>query len=222
MAAETDSLRSTAAAPHLKRTLKLRHLIVYGIIIIQPTAPMGIYGVVSNAARGHVVTTILIAMVAMLFTAVSYGRMARVYPSAGSAYHLCGQGDPSAGRICRGMVHADGLSAESDHLRDLVQRRRAEHPARHSVCRLGGGRLSSSSRRSIFCGVQSSGRVNAVLALRMGIVVVIFLAYAIRYIALVARPIGGQWLTPFYDPGNFAAVAALSRHLDRRAHLHRL
>ena len=63
------------AVPGLRRTLKLRHLILYGIIIIQPTAPMSIYGVVSNAARGHVVTTILIAMVAMLFTAVSYGRM---------------------------------------------------------------------------------------------------------------------------------------------------
>jgi putrescine importer len=47
---------------------------------------MGIYGVVSNIAHGHVVTTILIAMVAMLFTAISYGRMARVYPRAGSAF----------------------------------------------------------------------------------------------------------------------------------------
>src|SRR6201995_6012883 len=79
------------AAPGLQRTLKLHHLILYGIIIIQPTAPMSIYGVVSNAARGHVVPTILIAMVAMLFTAVSYGRMARVYPSAGSAYTYVGQ-----------------------------------------------------------------------------------------------------------------------------------
>jgi amino acid transporter len=69
--AEADTLQPTGAAPHLRRSLKLWHLIVYGIIIIQPTAPMGIYGVVSNEARGHVVTTILIAMVAMLFTAVS-------------------------------------------------------------------------------------------------------------------------------------------------------
>src|SRR5664279_551483 len=75
----------------LRRSLKLWHLVVYGIIIIQPTAPMGIYGVVSNVAGGHVVTTILIAMVAMLFTAISYGRMARVYPSAGSAYTYVGQ-----------------------------------------------------------------------------------------------------------------------------------
>src|SRR5947207_14904424 len=52
---------------------------------------MGIYGVVNNAARGHVVTTILLAVVAMLFTAISYGMLARVYPSAGSAYTYVGQ-----------------------------------------------------------------------------------------------------------------------------------
>ena len=45
-------------------------------------------------------------------------------------------------------------------------------------------------------GVQTSGRVNSLLALGMGIVVVIFIADAIRYIAMVARPMGGQWLLP--------------------------
>ena len=52
---------------------------------------MSIYGVVSNVAGGHVATTILIALIAMLFTAISYGRMARVYPSAGSAYTYVGK-----------------------------------------------------------------------------------------------------------------------------------
>ncbi|MGH9711351.1 MAG: APC family permease, partial [Candidatus Acidiferrales bacterium] len=75
----------------LRRTLGLWDLILYGIIIIQPVAPMPSFGVVSNAARGHVVTAILIAMVAMLFTAISYGRMARVYPSAGSAFTYVGR-----------------------------------------------------------------------------------------------------------------------------------
>src|SRR6202789_4202573 len=82
---------SSATPVTLKRTLHLWDLIIIGIVIIQPIAPMGIYGVISNAARGHVVTTILIAMVAMLFTAVSYGKMARAYPSAGSAYTYVGQ-----------------------------------------------------------------------------------------------------------------------------------
>ena len=89
-----------AGAPGLRRSLKLWHLILYGIIIIQPTAPMSIYGVVSNAARGHVTTTLLVAMVAMLFTAVSYGRMARVYPSAGSAFtYVARELHPTAGYV---------------------------------------------------------------------------------------------------------------------------
>ncbi|MCP5112266.1 MAG: APC family permease, partial [bacterium] len=49
------------------------------------------FGVVSQVAHGHVVTTILIAMVGMLFTAISYGRMARAYPAAGSAYTYVGR-----------------------------------------------------------------------------------------------------------------------------------
>ncbi len=73
---------STAnSGPRLKRALTLWNLIIIGIVIIQPIAPMGLYGIVNNAAGGHVVTTILIAMVAMLFTAISYGMLARVYPS---------------------------------------------------------------------------------------------------------------------------------------------
>jgi putrescine importer len=41
----------------LNRTLGLWNLIIIGMVIIQPTAPMGIYGVISNKAHGHVVTT---------------------------------------------------------------------------------------------------------------------------------------------------------------------
>src|SRR5271157_2848585 len=82
---------STVSAPRLHRTLTLWDLILYGIIVIQPTAPMPAYGVFSNAGQGHVVTSILIAMIAMVFTAISYGRMARVYPSAGSAYTYVGR-----------------------------------------------------------------------------------------------------------------------------------
>ena len=85
------SADSKTAQPGLKRVLGLRELVLYGIIIIQPTAALPLYGEVSAKAHGHVVTTILIAMVAMLFTAISYGRMANAYPRAGSAYTYVGQ-----------------------------------------------------------------------------------------------------------------------------------
>ena len=82
----TGSGSAVGAGTRLHRTLGLWSLVMIGMVLVQPTAPMGIYGVISNKAHGHVVTTVLIAMIAMLFTAISYGRMARVYPSAGSAF----------------------------------------------------------------------------------------------------------------------------------------
>jgi len=81
-----ESQSAPGSGPGLKRALGLGALILYGIILIQPTAPMPLYGAAAVEGHGHVVTAVLIGMVAMLFTAVGYGRMANAYPSAGSAY----------------------------------------------------------------------------------------------------------------------------------------
>src|SRR5207237_7434654 len=87
----SSATTSTSNLPRLRRTLTLWDLILYGVIVIQPVAPMSVFGVLSERGRGHVVTAILIAMVAMLFTGISYGRMARAYPSAGSAFTYVAQ-----------------------------------------------------------------------------------------------------------------------------------
>src|SRR5579864_3944222 len=75
----------------LRRVLTLWDLIFYGMVLIQPTAPIPLFGVAQKLSDGHTVTTIMIAMLAMVITAVSYGRMAAVYPSAGSAYTYVGR-----------------------------------------------------------------------------------------------------------------------------------
>ena len=77
--------------PQLRRALGLWDLILYGLIVIQPTAPMPVYGVMSTRSHGYAVITVLLAMVAMLFTAISYGKMASAYPSAGSAFTYVGR-----------------------------------------------------------------------------------------------------------------------------------
>ncbi len=82
----TEAVSSIDTAPRLKRVLTLWDLIFYGLILIQPTAPIPLFGVAQKLSNGHTVTTILVAMFAMMITAFSYGRMASVYPSAGSAY----------------------------------------------------------------------------------------------------------------------------------------
>src|ERR1700758_3224589 len=75
----------------LRKVLTLWDLIFYGIVLIQPTAPIPLFGVAQKLSNGHAVTTILVAMLAMVVTAISYGRMAAVYPSAGSAYTYVGR-----------------------------------------------------------------------------------------------------------------------------------
>jgi amino acid transporter len=75
----------------LRRALSLRDLIIYGVIVISPTAPMTFFGILSARGHGHAASTILIAMFAMLLTAISYGRMARAYPSAGSGFTYVGR-----------------------------------------------------------------------------------------------------------------------------------
>ena len=84
--------KSIDDSPKLNRVLGLWDLIFYGIVLNQPVAAVGLFGLVSVISKGHMVTTLLFSMVAMSLTAISYGRMAALYPSAGSAYSYVGKG----------------------------------------------------------------------------------------------------------------------------------
>src|SRR6201986_569094 len=97
-------MSGTAPETGLKRSLGFRDLVLYGIVLIQPTAPMPSFGVIYQEARGHVVTAILLALVAMLFTSISYGRMARAYPHGGSALPLRWQRASSQPRLHHRLV----------------------------------------------------------------------------------------------------------------------
>jgi putrescine importer len=77
---------TTAATGTLKRVLSRRDLILYGLVILTPTAPYPVYGIVQQTSNGHAALSYLVAMAAMLFTAASYGKMSSVFPSAGSTY----------------------------------------------------------------------------------------------------------------------------------------
>ena len=88
--ATSDS--SSPAPPRLRRVLGLWDLVFYGIVLIQPVGGVGIFGLANKDSFGHVTATILIALVAMMLTALSYGRMAGLYPVAGSAYTYVGRG----------------------------------------------------------------------------------------------------------------------------------
>lgn len=70
----------------IRRVLRRRDLILFGLVIVGPTAVYPVYGIIQSVSHGQAALSYLVAMVAMLFTATSYGRMSTVYPSAGSTY----------------------------------------------------------------------------------------------------------------------------------------
>ncbi|WP_104116868.1 APC family permease [Arthrobacter sp. B1805] len=70
----------------LTRTLRLPSLVLFGLAYLTPLIVLAIFGVIAEATGGASPSAYLLALVAMLFTAHSYGRMAVAFPVAGSAY----------------------------------------------------------------------------------------------------------------------------------------
>jgi putrescine importer len=199
---------SAADAPRLRRALTLRDLVVYGIVLIQPVAPMGIFGVVSLEARGHVVTTILIGMFAMLITAVSYGRMARVYPSAGSAFTYVGR------ELNPVLGYATGWSMVMDYvLNPIIAAIWCSKGAMNVApeipyplwVSLFAGLFTALNLR----GVKASARTNEILAAGMSVVVLIFFVAAVRFL-LGAHLGSADLIRPFYDRQTFSLPVVLT------------
>ena len=70
----------------LDRTVTLWPIVLFGIAYITPFIVLTTFGVFSEAAEGALPASFLMGGVAMIFTALSYGKMAREYPMSGSAY----------------------------------------------------------------------------------------------------------------------------------------
>jgi putrescine importer len=70
----------------LKRSLGLWAIVGLGLGYMTPTIVFDTFGIVSNETNGVVPLAYITALIVMLFTAISYGKMVSVFPSAGSAY----------------------------------------------------------------------------------------------------------------------------------------
>ncbi|WP_217133286.1 APC family permease [Leucobacter chinensis] len=79
-------MTDTATPVKLKRTLGLVSLTAFGVTYMTVVTVFTTYGFVNKETGGHLPAAYLLAIIAMLFTALSYGAMVRKYPIAGSAY----------------------------------------------------------------------------------------------------------------------------------------
>lgn len=208
------------SAPGLKRSLGLGSLVLYGIILIQPTAPMPLFGVAYEKAGGHVVTLILIGLVAMIFTALSYGRMANAYPSAGSAYayvsrefhaapgYLTGWSmmfdymlNPAICVIWCGKATFDVTAGLGTlHLPGLALDLRFIHQIPVAAWFVFYALLFTWLNLR---GIEASARTNTLIAAGLGLVITLFLAAAWRHLFLNRSLDAAGLARPFYDPATF-------------------
>ncbi len=193
---------SSNAAPHLKRVLTLRDLIFYGFILTSPIAAVPEFGVAQKLSQGHGVATLFAAMGAMVLTAVSYGRMAAVFPSAGAAYTYTGRGlNPHVGFLVGWAMFLEYLlqpSFNSIYTALILQRILPQIPYAVTAL-LSVGLLTFLNLR----GVRSTAHTNLVLTAIMTAVIGIFMVLAVAYLFQHAAWGGLFSVQPIYNRQTF-------------------
>lgn len=73
-------------SPHLAQSLSLWSVVLFGLAFMALTTVFSTFGIASSLSKGMVAGSYILAMIVMLFTAYSYGVMAKRFPMTGSAY----------------------------------------------------------------------------------------------------------------------------------------
>jgi putrescine importer len=193
--------------PQLRRTLRLSDLIFYGIVLIQPIAPVPLYGVAQKLSDGHFVTIIFIALFAMLITAVSYGRMATLYPTAGSAYTYVGKGlNPHLGFLAGWAMILDYLLQpliNTVWISTALHERAAYFHIPQIPFVIWALIIAGIMTALNLAGVKASATANKVLLAVMSVVVVYFIVVAVRFLYAGQGWAGLFSMQPLYDVKTF-------------------
>ena len=191
-----------AGQPHLKRVLSVWHLVYYGVILTSPIAAVPLFGEAQVLSHGHTVTTLLLAMVAMSVTAVSFGRMANVYPSSGSVYsYISKELNPHVGFILGWAMFLEYLfqPIQNSLYAVLAIHRMVPHVPFALLAALTVGFITLLTVQ----GIKFNARTNEVLLGFMLLVTGVFLVEAFRHIVLHQSYSGLLSLQPIYNPATF-------------------
>ena len=188
--------------PQLKRVLSLWDLIYYGIILTSPIAAVPLFGEAQVLSRGHTAATLLLAMIAMSVTAVSFGRMANIYPSSGSIYFYISRSlNPHLGFVL-------GWAMFLEYLFQPIQNALYAVLAIHRIMpqfpfALLAAVTVGSITVMVVQGIKFNARTNEVLLGLMMLVTAVFLILAFRHIVLHQKFGGLFSFRPIYNPATF-------------------
>jgi len=200
---------STSSKPRLKRALGLWDLIYYGIILTSPIAAVALFGEAQVLSQGHTVSTLLLAMVAMSVTAISFGRMSSVYPSAGSVYtYVSRELNPHFGFIVGWAMFLEYLFQPIQNALYAVLAIQRMIPG-FPFAMLAAITVLFITLLTVQ-GIKFNARTNEVMLGFMLLVTTVFLVEAFRFIVLHQHLSALFSLQPIYNPATFnvRAIAA--------------
>lgn len=209
MSEPTVNLESMGYQQELKRVLTMRDLIIYGIAFMTPIAPAYIYGYAAVSTGGMLTLAYVVAMVAMMFTAYSYGRMAAAFPIAGSTYSYTQRAiNPHLGFFAGWAMFMDYVLVPLIVFMVGASYANALIPAvPYWVWVL---LIAAIITVVNILGIEMAAKTNNLLVLFMGIVVVIFLVACVM--ALLKGTGAGTIVSidPFFKSESFATTALIS------------
>lgn len=192
-----------------KPVLSLPALVLFGLAFVGPTAPYTFFGVGSVKSHGHFALVYLIAMLAISFTAVSYGRMAAAFPEAGSTYAYASRAiRPEAGYLAGWVMILDYLLMPMlCVIIAAVTANKLVPAVPYTLWVL----VTAACITGInLTGIEMTSRATIVFNGVLSISIVWFVVAAIR--ALLGGAGQGTLLSlkPFYDPHSFSLAAIMS------------
>jgi amino acid transporter len=198
---------SSSSGPRLNRVLGLWDLVVYGMILMQLVAPVPIYGLIQERSAGNALLSIIFALFAILFTAISYGRMTTMFPMAGSAYTYVARGvNLHLGFVIGWAMFLDYMIIPliSIIIPALALQRLLPwlpFPLLTLVVAAGMSALNLG-------GVKATNRVNTIVLIVTGAVLIAFFVLAVRFLFIRTGLSGVFSIKPIYDPEvfNFRSV----------------
>ena len=194
----------------LSRTLGLRSLVLLGLAYMTPIIVLGIFGIVAEVTAGASASAYLVALVAMIFTASSYGRLAAAFPVSGSAYTYVRKTiDSRAGFLVGWAVLLDYLFLPMVIWLIGASYLNAQFPSVPNWAWIAGFIAITTVLNII--GIKVADRTNFVLMVFQSLVLVFFVVFAVVFVAS-ANGVGG-----LVSAGPFVGIESSFGHITAGA-----
>jgi len=197
---QDNDLNAAGYKQELRRSLKFKDLVVFGLLTVLPIAPVQVYGAVSQQTMGLATLVYVVGMIAMLFTALSYGTLSGEFPIAGSAYMFVRRAiNPHIGFVSGWIILIDYIIVPSLLVSFGALWASNLLPGIHtyvwvvvfiSICTFINGR-----------GINIAAKANTIMLVLELLCIAFFVTMAIKFVFVDGNGVGGFSIDPFYLPG---------------------